>query len=320
MERGFSPEGQPPVLPVETKRERVNMVSAISQGGGLRYMIYQDSMNQQKLISFMRRLIANSHRKIFFIMDNLRVHHGKLVQAWLERHKSQIEAFYLPPYAPECNPDEYLNHAFSCIRLFLIVWWRGNNKKGLFIEMSKSYVDIAIGVVGLAASVFGIGYAIGQRKKLNDISEKLDRSVKELSSNIDVDISEAVVNRAVTRAIERETELAASRATANVVSAIESDISGKVRKAVDDTYQDIKKSVVEETAKKVEKIDIAALKKEVVEKAKEAAADKFDDSLDEVLSDFKDNLGNVTKIYQSIANAFPNSNGTSKGISFSLGA
>lgn len=113
MERGFSPEGQPPVLPVETKRERVNMVSAISQGGGLRYMIYQDSMNQQKLISFMRRLIANSHRKIFFIMDNLRVHHGKLVQAWLERHKSQIEAFYLPPYAPECNPDEYLNHALK---------------------------------------------------------------------------------------------------------------------------------------------------------------------------------------------------------------
>lgn len=186
--------------------------------------------------------------------------------------------------------------------------------------MSKSYFDIAIGVVGLAASVFGVGYAIGQRKKLNDISEKIDRSVKELSSNIDVDISEAVVNRAVTKAIERETELAANRATTNVVNAIESDISSQVRKAVNETYQDIKKSVVEETAKKVEKIDISALKKEVVEKAKEAAADKFDDSLDEVLSDFKDNLGNVAKIYQSIANAFPSSNGTSKGISFSLGA
>lgn len=186
--------------------------------------------------------------------------------------------------------------------------------------MSKSYFDIAIGVVGLAASVFGVGYAIGQRKKLNDISEKIDRSVKELSSNIDVDISEAVVNRAVTKAIERETELAANRATTNVVNAIESDISSQVRKAVNETYQDIKKSVVEETAKKVEKIDISALKKEVVEKAKEAATDKFDDSLDEVLSDFKDNLGNVTKIYQSIANAFPSSNIASKGISFSLGA
>ena len=70
--------------------------------------------------------------------------------------------------------------------------------------MSKSYFDIAIGVVGLAASLLGIGYAIGQRKKLNDISEKIDRSVNELSSNINIDISEEVVNRAVTKAIERE--------------------------------------------------------------------------------------------------------------------
>lgn len=113
VERGYAPKGHPPVLPVETKRVRVNMLSAISQEGNLRYMIYRDSMNQQKLIEFMGRLIAKSERKVFFIMDNLRVHHGKLVSAWLERHKSQIEAFYLPPYAPECNPDEYLNHGLK---------------------------------------------------------------------------------------------------------------------------------------------------------------------------------------------------------------
>ena len=83
--------------------------------------------------------------------------------------------------------------------------------------MSKSYFDIAIGVVGLAASLLGIGYAIGQRKKLNDISEKIDRSVNELSSNINIDISEEVVNRAVTKAIERETSLAASRDRKSVV-------------------------------------------------------------------------------------------------------
>ena len=90
--------------------------------------------------------------------------------------------------------------------------------------MSKSYFDIAIGVVGLAASLLGIGYAIGQRKKLKDVSEKIDRSVSELSSNINIDISEEVVNRAVTKAIERETSLAASRATVNVANAIESDM------------------------------------------------------------------------------------------------
>lgn len=174
--------------------------------------------------------------------------------------------------------------------------------------MKSSYFDIAIGVAGLAASVFGIGYAIGQRKKLNDISEKIDRSVSELSSNIDVDISEAVVDRALSRAIERETNIAASRAVDRAVKSISDDISRQVKKAVDDTYQDIRKSVVDETAKKVEKIDVQELKKEVVAKAKEAVADKFDNSLDDILDEFKSNLGNVARIYQSVAQVFPNGN------------
>ena len=42
-------------------------------------------------------------------MDNLRVHHANKVSEWVERHKDRIELFYLPPYAPEYNPDELLN-------------------------------------------------------------------------------------------------------------------------------------------------------------------------------------------------------------------
>jgi len=113
VERGFSPKGHPPVLPVETKRERVNMLAAISDQGSVRFMIYRDTMNQQRLIEFMRRLIRLSRQKIFLILDNLKVHHGKLVTAWLAKHQQEIEVFFLPPYAPEYNPDEYLNHALK---------------------------------------------------------------------------------------------------------------------------------------------------------------------------------------------------------------
>ena len=113
MERGFSPKGRPPVLPVETKRQRVNMISAISSQGNVLFMVYQETMNQQRLIRFMERLIHTSQRKVFLILDNLRVHHGKIVAAWLKRHMEKIEVFFLPPYAPEYNPDEYLNHALK---------------------------------------------------------------------------------------------------------------------------------------------------------------------------------------------------------------
>ena len=112
-ERGYAPKGQPPVLKVETKRERVNMISAITNKGSVRFMVYDGTMTQHKLLDFMRRLIAGSPRKVFFVLDNLRVHHGKIVAAWLEKHKDRIEVFFLPPYSPEINPDEYLNHALK---------------------------------------------------------------------------------------------------------------------------------------------------------------------------------------------------------------
>ena len=70
-------------------------------------------MNQQRLIAFMRSLIRQANQKIFLILDNLKVHHGKLVAKWLARHRDKIELFFLPPYAPESNPDEYLNHALK---------------------------------------------------------------------------------------------------------------------------------------------------------------------------------------------------------------
>ena len=89
------------------------MISALSSQGKVRFMIYQDTMNQQRLIRFLERLVRSSKRKVFLILDNLKVHHGKLVAAWLEKRKDKIEVFFLPPYAPEYNPDEYLNHALK---------------------------------------------------------------------------------------------------------------------------------------------------------------------------------------------------------------
>ena len=89
------------------------MISAISSQGNVRFMVYQETMNQQRLIQFMERLVRTSQGKVFLILDNLRVHHGKLVAAWLKRHTEKIEVFFLPPYAPEYNPDEYLNHALK---------------------------------------------------------------------------------------------------------------------------------------------------------------------------------------------------------------
>lgn len=112
-QRGFAPKGQPPVLKVETRPERVNMMAAINNYGKVRFMFYEANMNQQRLMEFMRRMIRDVSRKVYLILDNLKVHHGKMVRHWLEKNKDRIEVFYLPSYSPELNPDEYLNQALK---------------------------------------------------------------------------------------------------------------------------------------------------------------------------------------------------------------
>jgi len=72
-------------------------------------MLYQETMTAKVLIRFFKRLIEDATKKVFLILDNLRVHHAKVVRQWLAEHEEEIEVFYLPAYAPELNPDEYLN-------------------------------------------------------------------------------------------------------------------------------------------------------------------------------------------------------------------
>jgi transposase len=107
--RGFAPKGQTPVIRLVARKSHVSMISAITNGGKVRFMMCRDAMNASLLIKFMTRLTKDSGRKVFLILDNLRVHHGKAVKKWLEDHREQIEVFHLPSYSPELNPDEYLN-------------------------------------------------------------------------------------------------------------------------------------------------------------------------------------------------------------------
>lgn len=107
--RGYAPRGQTPVIRLNAKRESINLISAVTNQGKVRFRFFDGTMHADLLIDFMRRLIKDARRKVFLILDNLRVHHARKVKAWLAEHEDEIEVFYLPAYSPELNPDEYLN-------------------------------------------------------------------------------------------------------------------------------------------------------------------------------------------------------------------
>src|ERR1017187_8638370 len=110
MGKGYAPKGQTPILTQTGQKFSTSMIAAVSNRGLMRFKLYKGALNVAIFIDFMKRLIKDAKQKVFLIVDNLRVHHAKAVQDWLARHKVELEIFYLPAYAPEHNPDEYLNN------------------------------------------------------------------------------------------------------------------------------------------------------------------------------------------------------------------
>ena len=108
--RSFAPKGETPVLLRPAARVSQSMISSLTNRGTLRFMIYDGALNASIFLGFLRRLVKGAARKLFVIVDNLRVHRAKVVTAWVKANIERIELFYLPPYAPEHNPDEFLNN------------------------------------------------------------------------------------------------------------------------------------------------------------------------------------------------------------------
>lgn len=107
--RGYARRGCPAILATPGPHIRINQVAAISNEGDVHFLTYRGTMTGERFTTFLEQLIRPSTRKIFLIVDRLRAHESATVQAWLEAHRDRIELFTLPVYAPEYNPDEYLN-------------------------------------------------------------------------------------------------------------------------------------------------------------------------------------------------------------------
>jgi hypothetical protein len=108
--RSWAPVGQTPVIKGTGKRFRVNMISAISNAGRLRFRLFTGSFSSRVFIDFLGRLLRDcGGRKVHLIVDGHPVHRSKLVSAWVGRHGDQIELHVLPGYSPGLNP-ELLHH------------------------------------------------------------------------------------------------------------------------------------------------------------------------------------------------------------------
>lgn len=107
--RTWAVRGQTPVVKGTGKRFGCNMISAVTNRGHLNFMVFETTFTNDVFIEFLQRLVRQSSKKVFLIVDGHPVHRSTAVKKWLKKHEEAIRLYYLPPYSPELNPDEMLN-------------------------------------------------------------------------------------------------------------------------------------------------------------------------------------------------------------------
>ena len=107
--RSYGRRGQTPVIPGTGARFGCNMISAVTNKGRLNFMVFKERFQSEVFQEFLRRMVRQSTRKVFLIVDAHPVHRSGKVKRWLKKHETHIRLFFLPGYSPELNPDEMLN-------------------------------------------------------------------------------------------------------------------------------------------------------------------------------------------------------------------
>lgn len=100
--------GKTPIVSGTGARVSLNMISAVNRLGQLRFMVTSKRIGAKVFVEFLKRLIHGAEEMIFVIVDRHPAHRAKIVQAYLKTVSDRLRLYFLPPYAPELNPDEYV--------------------------------------------------------------------------------------------------------------------------------------------------------------------------------------------------------------------
>jgi transposase len=104
----WAPVGKTPVVTGSGEKRSISLISAISPRGELHFQVHEAGVKQEEFLEFCKMLVADAGRPVFLIMDNSQVHKAKILKAYAEQSDGMLTLFFLPPYSPDLNPDEWV--------------------------------------------------------------------------------------------------------------------------------------------------------------------------------------------------------------------
>ena len=110
LDATWGERGCTPVIRTSGQRQKVNAISAVSSSGAFRFATYTGKFDAVLFIAILKLLLHRTRRPVFFVLDGHPVHRANLVKTFIASMKGKIEFHFLPPYAPDLNPDEFVWH------------------------------------------------------------------------------------------------------------------------------------------------------------------------------------------------------------------
>ncbi len=105
----WAPVGKTPVVQGTGKKRSISMVSAVSPRGELHFAIkVEEGISAEDFLEFTEQLITDTGRPVFLILDNSQVHRAIILKEYAQHSNGMLTLFFLPPYSPELNPDEWV--------------------------------------------------------------------------------------------------------------------------------------------------------------------------------------------------------------------
>src|SRR6266576_1981839 len=104
----WAPVGQTPVVEVTGERTSVNMISAVSPGGALKFDVFVGSCNATVFVAFLKKLMHDATGPVFLILHNLSFHKAQIVKAYVLSLEGRLKLFFLPGCSPQLKPDEWV--------------------------------------------------------------------------------------------------------------------------------------------------------------------------------------------------------------------
>lgn len=103
--------GQTPEVPTSGRRQRVSAISAVTARGEFWYELYTERLNASRFVALLTHFMRSRKSPVFLVLDGHPAHIAKRVAQYVQRLAGRLELHFLPGYAPELTPDEFVwNH------------------------------------------------------------------------------------------------------------------------------------------------------------------------------------------------------------------